>query len=286
MGKCWSLFFLFWLVLAVVSCAIAPQMGWWFPGPSMSPLGMQIDDLFHLILVITSITFIGTMSVLVYALWRFGSGTTSRGWFSHGSHNLEVIWTIVPAGVLLFISLYQLDVWARFRVKTTFDARAMARPIAEVTARQFEWRIRYPAPGKALQSTPQPDDLYTVNDLHVPSGRPVVIQLRSEDVLHAFFLPQLRVKQDAVPGLVIPVWFEASKSDKYELVCAELCGWGHYKMKGQVTAESIDDFDAYLKKLSETQFDDGVRSGEEGTPPAVQARLEDQPAQKNGGGES
>lgn len=285
MGKVWSLFFLFWTVLAIAACVIAPRMGWWFPGPSLSPLGMQIDDLFHLILAITTITFIGTMSVLIYVLWRFGSGTSQRGWFSHGSHNLEVIWTIVPAGVLLFISLYQLDVWARFRVKKTFDPKAMARPIAEVTARQFEWRIRYPAPGKVLQSTPQPDDLYTVNDLHVPSGRPVVIQLRSEDVLHSFFLPRLRVKQDAVPGLVIPVWFEAIKSDKYELVCAELCGWGHYKMKGQVTAETVEEYDAYLKKLSQTQFDDGVHSGKEGAAPAEQARLEEKKTQ-NGEGES
>ena len=106
MGKFWAMFFLLFTLLALGACAIAPQMGWWFPGPSMSPLGLQIDDLFHLILVITGVTFVGTMGVLVYVVWKFGAGATPRrGWFTHGSHNLEVVWTIVPAGVLLFIAL-------------------------------------------------------------------------------------------------------------------------------------------------------------------------------------
>lgn len=245
-------------VAAVGSFAVAPAMNWWFPGPSLSPLGARIDDLFYLILVITGVTFIGVMGVLGYILWTFGGGTRARGRFTHGSHTLEVIWSIVPAGILLFIALYQMDVWAQFRVKTLFDQDALAKPLAEVSARQFEWRIRYPAPGKVLQDTPQPDDLYTVNDLHAPAGRPVVIRLRSEDVLHSFYLPHLRIKQDAVPGLVIPVWFQCDKVGVHELVCAELCGWGHYKMRGQLTAQRDEDFNKYLKELSNAQFDDGV----------------------------
>jgi cytochrome c oxidase subunit 2 len=209
-------------------------------------------------LVITGVTFIGVMGVLGYILWTFGGGQRERGLFTHGSHTLEVIWSIVPAGILLFIALYQMDVWAHYRVKSLFNQEALARPVAEVTARQFEWRIRYPAPGKVLQDTPQPDDLYTVNDLHVPSGRPVVIRLRSEDVLHSFFLPHLRIKQDAVPGLVIPVWFQCDKVGQQELVCAELCGWGHYKMRGQLTAQRDEEFKKYLEELSNAQFDDGV----------------------------
>lgn len=258
MGKFWSLFFGGSAIVAIVVSFMAPSMGWWFPGPAMSPLGTEIDNLFYLILTITAVTFVGVNVVLSYVLWKFSGAPGRRGTFTHGSHKLEVVWTIVPAGVLLFISLYQMDVWARYRIKSNFDPQAMAQPVAEVTARQFEWRIRYPAPGKILQRTPQPDDLYSVNDLHVPTGRPVVIKLRSEDVLHSFFLPHLRVKQDAVPGQVIDVWFQASKSGEYELVCAELCGWGHYKMRGQVTAEREDEFAAYLDKLSQMQFDDGV----------------------------
>jgi cytochrome c oxidase subunit 2 len=173
------------------------------------------------------------------------------------------MWTIVPAGILLFIALYQMDVWAEYRIKDNFPEQVRNRPLAEVTARQFEWRIRYPgfdAQGNLLelQPNPQPTDLYAVNDLHVPSGQPVMIELKSGDVQHSFFLPELRVKQDAVPGLVIPVWFEARKSDEYALLCAELCGWGHYKMKARLVAEPEEKWLEWLRALAREQNDDGV----------------------------
>lgn len=259
MNRLWCVFFSVAAILAVVLFSIGPSMGWWFPGAAASPLGRQIDDLFYLILAITGVTFIGVHLALGYILWKFGAVPGKKSHYQHGSHTLEVVWSIVPAGILLFIALYQMDVWAAYRIKSRFDQEALANPVAEVTARQFEWRIRYPAPGKVLQDTPQPDDLYTVNDLHTPAGKPVVIKLRSDDVLHSFFLPHLRVKQDAVPGLVIPVWFEASEPKVYDLVCAELCGWGHYKMRGQLTAQSQADFDSYIEKLKQSQNEDGYR---------------------------
>ena len=86
-----------------------------------------------------------------------------------------------------------------------------------------------------------------VNDLHVPVDEDILVQLKSMDVLHSFFLPNLRIKQDAVPGMKIPVWFKATETGEYDLVCAELCGWGHYKMKGRITIESREDFDAWLE---------------------------------------
>lgn len=275
MGRYWWLFFLAWPLIAIGWSWYGAHNGWWFPTPALSPLGKEIDNLFHLILIITTLTFIGTQIALVYVVWRYAGGNDRKGWFTHGSHNLEVLWTIAPAGILLFISLYQMDVWARYRIQKTFDDKAVLHPIAEVTARQFEWRIRYPAPGREFKSqaevnewleSKQPDDLYTVNDLHVPTGKPVLIHLRTEDVLHSFFIPDLRVKQDAVPGLVIPVWFEAEKSKPYELVCAELCGWGHYKMKGRVVADREADFAEYLKQLATHQFDDGTHSAAEAEP--------------------
>jgi len=143
----------------------------------------------------------------------------------------------------------------RYRIQSRYPKDVTA--VAEVTARQFEWRIRYPAPGKKLANLPQPDDLYTVNDLHVPVAKPVLIRLRSMDVQHSFFVPPLRVKQDAVPGTVIPVWFEASQVGSYGLTCAELCGWGHYKMRGRVVAESDREFDQYLLNLKSEQDFDG-----------------------------
>ena len=97
---------------------------------------------------IVTVVFIGTQIALGYVLLRGAVERDGRAWFSHGSHNLEVIWTIVPAGILLFIALYQMDVWAEYRVQANFDPKAVNQPIAEVTARQFEWRIRYPAPDR------------------------------------------------------------------------------------------------------------------------------------------
>ena len=93
-----------------------------------------------------------------------------------------------------------------------------------------------------------------MNDIHVPVGKTVLVQLKSQDVLHSFFLPNLRVKQDAVPGMRIPVWFKPMEIGHWDLPCAELCGWGHYKMKGRLTVESDEDHQKWLDDLTKEQF--------------------------------
>lgn len=269
MKRFWVFFFIFWPLVAVIASFLSPSMHWWFPGAAQTPIGQQIDDLFYMILIIVTIVFVGTQAALGYVLWRGARDTDGEGraMFTHGSHGLEVLWTIVPAAVLLFIALYQLDTWAAYRVKENYPRAARLAPIAEVTARQFEWRVRYPAPNRKFKNLkdvdgwlkkPEPEDLHAVDELHVPAEQPLVIHLRSGDVQHAFFVPNLRVKQDAVPGLVIPIIFEVLQPGPYEWVCAELCGWGHYKMKARVIAESKEDYQAFLKKLQREQFDDGV----------------------------
>lgn len=279
----WCLFFAFWPIVAIVVSLMSPALGWWFPGEAASPIGKRIDDLFYMILLVTTLTFIGTQIALAYVLFKGASATEpeaegKKAWHSHGSHELEVIWSIVPAFILLFIALYQLDVWAEYRVKDAFPREKMeavfeninqqrsesdSLALAEVTARQFEWRIRYPGFNedgslKPLMSEPQPTDLYAVNDLHLPASAPVMINLRTMDVQHSFFLPELRIKQDAVPGLVIPIWFEADDQREYQLLCAELCGWGHYKMKARFVAESDEGFIEYLRQLEREQNEDRV----------------------------
>ncbi|GAB5440532.1 MAG: cytochrome c oxidase subunit II [Fuerstiella sp.] len=264
MKKFWALFFFFWPILTLYVCWIAPGRDWWFPSDAMSPLGERIDDLFYMILGIVTVVFIGTQFALGYVLWKGATKSDDEtAVFSHGSHSLEVIWTVVPAFVLVFIALYQMDVWAEFRVQSYYPEETESGPVMEVTARQFEWRIRYPAPGKPLDNKPQPDDLYAVNEMHVPTGKPVKFNLRTDDVQHAFFAPELRVKQDAVAGLIIPVWFEVEKSGNYDLLCAELCGWGHYKMRATIVAEPEEKVQEYMTRLQEEQNFDGTVSDDQ-----------------------
>lgn len=265
MKKFWALFFFFWPLVALYVCWIAPSRGWWFPGDPKTEMGVRIDGLFYLILAIVTLVFICTQFALGWVLWRGAEREADhKAEFSHGNHSLELLWTIVPAFVLVFIALYQMDVWAEFRVQTFYPEQTrIDGPVAELTARQFEWRIRYAAPGEKLQDEPADGDLYYVNELHVPTGKPVKVMLRTQDVQHAFFAPQLRLKQDAVPGLSIPVWFEIPEAGSYDLLCAELCGWGHYKMRARIVAEPESAVKEYLLKLQAEQNEDGFQADEE-----------------------
>jgi cytochrome c oxidase subunit 2 len=112
-----------------------------------------------------------------------------------------------------------------------------------ILAKQFEWHVSYPGADGRLGT---PDDFSMRNQLHVPVNRAVVATLEAEDVIHSFFVPQFRVKQDAVPGMHIQVWFQPTKVGKYEIGCAELCGLGHYRMRGMVTVHSQEDYDRWV----------------------------------------
>ena len=94
----------------------------------------------------------------------------------------------------------------------------------------------------------------TTGELHVPEGEPVVLQIDSDDVLHSFFVPQLRVKQDIVPGMTQLVWFQATKPGDYEIACTELCGWGHYKMKAMLTVDTPEDFAKWMEQATAEQL--------------------------------
>lgn len=242
MGKFWGAVFFLVPVLGAATFIAAPYFDTWLP-EDVSRDGAAIDHLFYFILALTGVVFLVTEFVLFYFIAKYSRkpGEKRAVVFTHGSHTLEVVWTIIPTAVLLFIALYQMNVWADAKVRTPPE-----KPLVEVTARQFEWRLRYPGPDGELGTS---DDLFTVNDLHVPVDEEILVHLKSMDVLHSFFLPNLRVKQDAVPGMQQNVWFRATQTGQFDLVCAELCGWGHYKMKGRLTVESRAQFDAWQEDL-------------------------------------
>lgn len=240
-----------------------PLEGYWFP-EDISAHGYVIDGLFNTILWLTGIIFVATGLVLFWFMWKYDGQLHSEPVkFSHGNHTLEVVWSILPAATLLFIAIYQMNAWADAKIvrpKLAGPDRQLGTaddipkpPLVEVTGRQFEWRIRYAGTDGVVGT---PDDVFTVNDLHVPANEDVVIAVKSEDVLHSFFLPNVRVKQDLVPGMKQLVWFRPLKPGEFDIVCAELCGWGHYKMKGRLTVESRPDFDSWLRNLQKAQNQD------------------------------
>jgi cytochrome c oxidase subunit 2 len=149
-----------------------------------------------------------------------------------------VIWTIVPAVICVVLALLSRATWADIKQHIPKDGVQI-----EVTAEQFAWNIRYAGPDNQIGTA---DDVLTLNQLHFPVGQPVVVTLHSKDVIHSFFLPEFRVKQDAVPGLSTRIWFEGTRTGHWEISCAELCGLGHYRMKGFVTVETPEEFHKWL----------------------------------------
>jgi cytochrome c oxidase subunit 2 len=244
----WAFVFLLVPIFGVLTFVVAPYYNMSFPR-DISEHGRVIDQLFYFILWLTGILFVITEGALFYFAWKYNARTNPEpAKFSHGSHTLEVVWTILPAVTLLFIAIYQMNAWA--------DAK-MRRPdipvTAEITGRQFNWDVRYPGPDGELYT---PDDIIRVDgDIHFPSGEEILLSIKSADVLHSFFLPNMRMKQDVVPGMQQFMWFKCREpKETVDIVCAELCGWGHYKMAGRATFEPRSEYDAWLaEKAAEQQ---------------------------------
>lgn len=230
------------LAAAAVS-SLASALPLWMRLPeNVSTYGGQIDGLFRLILWITGTIFVVVEALLVIFIFRYRRREGRVPRYTHGSNRLEVFWTIIPAVICVVLALMSRRSWAE--IKQNMPKEAMS---IEVTAEQFAWNIRYPGPDGKLDTT---DDVVTLNQLHFPVGRAVVVTLHSKDVIHSFFLPEFRVKQDAVPGMTTRIWFEATRVGHWEIACAELCGLGHFRMKGFVTVETPEEFDRWLAETA------------------------------------
>lgn len=217
----------------------AGALPFWLKLPeNVGSYGGRIDGLFWLITWITGIIFVIVEVLLLYFLIRYRHREGQPARYTHGNNRLEVIWTIVPAVICVVLALLSRRAWADIKQSLPPDAM-----VVEITAEQFAWNIRYPGVDGKLNTA---DDIVTLNQLHVPVGRPVVVSLRSKDVIHSFFLPQFRVKQDAVPGMTTRIWFQGEHVGNWEIACAELCGLGHYRMKGFITVETPEDLEKWL----------------------------------------
>jgi cytochrome c oxidase subunit 2 len=233
-------------VLGVWTFMTASEHGWWMQ-PEVSTFGGDVDSLFFLILWMVTFFFVLTEVLLFWFVWRYSKKDGSKAVHTHGSHKLEMLWTAVPAGLLVLIAFMQMSTWADMRFKGSFPE---GEPVAHVWASQFDWRFQYPGPDGVFGTM---DDLESPFEFVVPVGEPVKITLHSRDVIHSFSVPAFRLKQDAMPGMAIPVWFEAEETGEFDLVCMELCGWGHYKMAGKVRVVSREEYESYLQGL-ESEF--------------------------------
>ncbi|MHC4392499.1 MAG: cytochrome c oxidase subunit II transmembrane domain-containing protein, partial [Planctomycetota bacterium] len=212
-SKAWALPFIL-VPIFVIAVFVMSLKEWWLPVGASTYSG-DVDGLFYLILWITGIGFVGTNVLLCWTLLttkREGKAT-----YTHGNHTLELIWTIIPAILLVFLALYQRDTWAQIKQQTPENPALSMK----VIARQFEWTGLYAGPNgvidtkdiKVVAGAIQTEgDDFTSAKLYVPAKSDVVVDLTSLDVLHSFFLPQARLKQDAVPGMNIKQWFHLTKT--------------------------------------------------------------------------
>lgn len=210
-----------------------------------------------------------------YCLVRFRKGKTPQADY-HVVKKGAVLSFMPDAGVLIFelwlIFAIGFPVWSA--IKDEFPAAADSN-VVEMVAEQFAWGFQYagadgifgkkdPAQinsGNTIgidQNDPAAkDDILSINELHVPLGKPTILYMTSKDVIHSFFVPEFRTKQDVVPGMRIPLWFEPTKAGRYEIGCAQLCGLGHYRMKGEVVVHTPDEFEAWkAQQLADAQAEE------------------------------
>lgn len=257
-----------WLI-TLLSVALFFSDEWWFVEP-ISAHAPAYDRQFLITILVVGISFTAAQVGLGWAVWKFrDTGKPGdRAVYSHGSNRLEVLWTVITAAVFITLAIMGQSVWASLRLH---DAPAGSYEV-EAVAQQFQWNFHYAgADNKFGRTHPSliddgtlnfigldPEDPAARDDsvtaaLAIPVNRPVVLRLRSKDVIHNFWVPQLRFKQDLVPGMEIKVHFQANRVGKYELACAELCGQLHFKMKSYMLVLPEDEL-AALQVLPQEQF--------------------------------
>ena len=218
-------------------------MDWSLP-LNASTQGVAIDRLFWLIFGITVTALVLVEVGIVWFLWKYRGREGRKARYTHGNTTAEIIWTAVPALVMIFLGIYSGRIWASIRSVDSYPDDALT---ISVIAKQFEWNVTYPGEDRLLGNA---DDFTIRNRFEIPVNEPVVVMLESEDAIHSFFIPELRVKQDAVPGMMIPVWFQAIQTGEFQIACAELCGLGHYRMRARVVVHDPESYEAWYDERS------------------------------------
>jgi len=216
--------------------------------PAIMPEGIStysaaVDRLFYVILGITGFFLLLTEGLLVYFCLRYRAKDGGRAVHTHGNHKLELAWTFVPGVILFGLAVFQTGVWGDIKFQGRFPDDKNALKV-QVLGKQFEWHFRYAGEDGVFGTA---DDVTKLAELHVPVNRNVFVYLHTIDVLHSFWLPNVRLKQDLLSGQTIRQWFNCVKTGKFPVVCAELCGNGHTTMGGVLVVESEEEFQAWLR---------------------------------------
>ena len=217
---------------------------WGFP-PDASATGHWVDGLFYLALWLVAVAFAAVVGSVGYFLIRYRARPGRRAYYTHGDSRNALLVTLglaLAVFLLIDVNLAYHDHWAWEAVWGSPPSAAESLRV-EVMPEQFAWNIRYAGADGLFRTA---DDIVTINQLHVPADRPVIVQLSSKDVIHSFFLPNFRLKMDAVPGMVTSLYFRPARTGTFDIACAEHCGFGHYRMQGFLTVDRPEVFAQWL----------------------------------------
>ena len=245
-------------VITLASLWLFAAHPWWFPAAASAQAG-PFDQQFRIAIRILGSLFIAAQLLLGLVILR---SRRDRAKYLPGKWQLEVVWTIAIAALFFWFNIKGEHLWAHMTSEPQPDAVQV-----EVTGAQFQWYFRYPgADGKFGRTDAQKfaradegnplgidphdpvgaDDIVS-NSMVLPQGRDIALTLRAQDVIHSLFIPAMRFKQDAVPGIAVQAHLTPVASGVYEISCAELCGLGHYRMRSVVRVVSQEQFEQWLK---------------------------------------
>ncbi len=268
--------FVFWIISIVgVVWSFLDARKYFLPEAS-SPHGRETDFWFWVSMIVITIAFFVVNTLLFYFSFRYKYNKNKTATFYPHNNKLEVIWTIIPAAIMAGLVFTGLRVWNKVMDDAPEDAE-----VVEVMGRQFAWAVRYAGVddnklgnydyrlmddaagnnfGIDFTDPNSFDDFTNGTEMHIPKGKPVLLKIRARDVLHSVFIPHMRVKMDAVPGMPTKFWFIADKSTEdmrtelgnpdfnYEIACTEICGRSHFGMKLLLVVDEPEDYEKWKKE--------------------------------------
>jgi cytochrome c oxidase subunit 2 len=263
-------------------------------GESASNHGERIDTMIYMTTIITGIVFVITQILLFWFAFKYQEKEDQKPYYFPHNNKLEVIWTVIPAIVLTVLVGFGLYYW--FQITGEAPKNAL---VVEVTGKQFSWEFRYPGKdgtfgkkyfkevsdakgnplGQIWTDPANHDDIYTTQDMHIVVNRPVKLIINAKDVIHDVGLAHFRMKMDAVPGIPTTLWFTPKFTTRqmrekygpeftYEISCDQMCGKGHFSMRGTVIVESQAEYNAWLAS-QKPQYLTAMSAEQPATTPAV-----------------